>query len=239
MKRKNRRNKKKRKLTRDELAAVIDRAARMQAEREKGEYTREDVLAIARELELDENLLTTVLDEHVADVATYFNSPAERPPEGTRITLEVSPLSFNLTVPRLAMTKGNISLVLLTFAIVTGLFIFVFDFNLVALVLLLGVGVAFVGGTIFPALRWFRLAMYRDTAELKVADFRTSRFLLDTERVQMKKIIEILEQGSSRTEVPLLELKHRDEKHRLMLGYNEAEIDWIISEFWRWSGEGG
>lgn len=80
-------------LTYDELVTLLRTSAALQVKRE---FTREDLLSAADEMGIERPVAAEVLDRHLARRA---KTPSLSPPEGTPISLQVTPEEFELRAP--------------------------------------------------------------------------------------------------------------------------------------------
>ena len=80
-------------LSYDELVALLRTAAALQAKRE---FTREDLLAAADEMGIERAVAAEVVDRHLA---RREKTPSLSPPEGSRLSLQVTPDELELRAP--------------------------------------------------------------------------------------------------------------------------------------------
>src|SRR4051812_26203863 len=80
-------------LTYDELVALLRTSAALQVKRE---FTREDLLSAADEIGIERAVAAEVVDRHLARRA---KTPTLSPPEGTSISLQVTPEELELRAP--------------------------------------------------------------------------------------------------------------------------------------------
>lgn len=228
------------KLSHDELVAILKESADLEARRGAATFDRQDLMDAAKELGIDAQAASDMLEAHLARRASVAVVPR---PFDTRIELAVTPDQLSLTVPPLRPTGRTLAP--LGFA--------VFWLGFIAF---WTVGAA-QSGPVFPlfstpfwavgiamltrfSLRLFqrtRLTLGRDAGELAVTPLGKRRVLRTSElRVSIGDKVRMRQQGLEVREqaAPAVLLEHGVDTVALLDGFSPQEQRWIESELKAW-----
>ena len=228
-------------LTPRELMQAIDESVGSGKPGEQNAFTRTDLLAMARRLKIDEDLLDAAFDEHVEVVEKYLRRPAEPRPEGSQVELAMTPLFFDLALPRARFPIDRSGVVLGT--LLVGFVLYGFEFQFASTLSIVVIGfftlllVLFLAIPLALSLRSAHLFMNRDVGELQITGLWKSRHRFETRNLRIRKQTYTATDNERNVGGSVLQLNHVKGKHDLMQSYTEEEIDWVIAEFRRWSGE--
>ena len=227
-------------LSHEEFLALLQGSAALQARRGADRYSRDELLAAARELQIDPAVATELVDAYVVSRDALKLSPR---PFDTRIDLSTESDLLHLTIPPLrrnARTLAPFGFVAFWFAFIAfwthgamrggGLFA-AFSIPFWAA----GVGMVFRFG--MPLLQTTRLVLTRDSGTLRTTPFGRTQTLRTPElKARLGEYERYRHQGFQveRKPAKALLLEHGTHTIPLLDGYSEQEQRWIESELQSW-----
>jgi hypothetical protein len=227
-------------LSRDEFLALLQSSVTLEARRGADRYSKDELLAAARELQIDPAVANELVDAYVAHRNTLELSPR---PFDTRIQLSTRPDEFDLTIPPLrlnARALAPLCFVAFWFAFIGfwthgalrggGLFA-AFSIPFWA------AGIGMVGRFGLPLLQTTRLLLNRDSGTLRTSPVGRTRTLRTPElKSRIGDHERYRHQGMAveRQPAKALLLEHGTQTMPLLDGYSEQEQKWIASELQAW-----
>ena len=223
-------------LSRDEFLALLQGSATLEARRSPDRYSKDELLAAARELQIDPSVATEIVDAYVAQRSILKLSPR---PFDTRIQLSTGPDAFHLTIPpqRLnAKILAQLGFSAVWFAFIAfwtrgawrsgGLFV-AFSIPFWA------AGIGMTVRSVKDLLQTTRLVLTRDSGTLQTSPMGRTRTLRTSEiKARIGDYARSRNQGDATPKALLLE--HGTQTLPLLEGYSEQEQRWIASELQSW-----
>jgi hypothetical protein len=223
-------------LSRAEFLALLQGSAAVEARRSADRYSKDELLAAARELQIDPSVANELVEAYVAQRSILKLSPR---PFDTRIQLSTGPDTFDLTIPPLPPNAKTLAQ--LVFAAVWLAFIAFWTHgawragSLFATfsIPFWAAGVAMVVRAVKPLLQSTRLILGRDSGTLQTSPVGRTRTLRTSElKARIGDSERSRDQGIATAKALLLE--HGTQTMPLLDGYSEQEQRWIASELESW-----
>ncbi len=231
----------KQQLSYEEFAALLKGSVALQARKNGDRYSKEDLLAAAREPQIDSAVAAELVDTYIARRGALSVAPR---PFDTRIRLSAAPDRFELTIPPLRVRAATLApLVFVAFWLgFTALWtrgVAQQESNLFAVFSIpfwaAGIGMAF--RFVKPLVQTISLTLTRESGTLRGSPLGRTRTLRTSEvRARIGEFTRYRHEGASVELRPAkaVLLEHGTETLPLLDGYSEQEQRWIESELQAW-----
>lgn len=226
-------------LTYQELIRLLQRSTAAQNRRDDQEFSRQDLLDIAAQIGISEEVVLQMSNDHFRKRAEIETVP---PPFGTRITIAADANSFDMKIPPLGLTGGGLFGMIFsvawlgfvafwTFFAAQGSFLFAL-FSLPFWV----VGLGMVRGHIRKHFSTTTLHLDREGGILLQRPFGKRRKLLTP---QLNATVATQQPGknirtSGAAPAKVVRLHHGVESYDLMEGFSDSELHWVENALRRW-----
>ncbi len=240
------------KLTYEELVAILKRSAEIQQRNDGRRFGQSDLVEMAREMGVDPDVATNLLEEHLARRRMVQRKPK---PFNTRIKLKVADDTFHLRVPPLRNNGTS----LFSFVVLSGLFAFAYFWTKGALssgksllvlfsLALWGFGLVSSWRILLSIVQRTDFKLDRNSGTLVVWPFG-KRIPLQTEEIRLEEdhfltrgidyVLDQLKEPADEDEKlkesnQPLTLEHGVDTIKLLEGYTEREKRWVEGELRSW-----